>query len=537
MRKSSLVLSLAPAASAATAATATISAGLVIGTTTAVSSENSTTIAVDQYLGIPYAEPPLGDLRFAPPNPPASRGNGTLQATSWPNACIQQGSADLLTPESEDCLYLNVFAPSSAPDGNDTRAVMVWIHGGSLKTGSASIAEYDGSTLAATQDVVVVAINYRLGALGFSNAPALEPASRNAGFLDQRLALAWVRDNIAAFGAADPAKVTVFGESSGSTSVSRLVGTMADDPPFRAAILESGWYDYASIMDVAGDVAGEQAWDALVAQLNCSAPAGGAELACVRAVDVAEIQSAVTDLGFVTFTAVNDNVTQLAEPERARREGRVARVPILTGSNANEGTLFQDATLESLAAYVVTVPTLESVEAEVAAAYPVAGDNSTTSSSSAYSSQFYADAAIDTDVEFTCPTSRIAALTASSLRVPTWRYYFNATFPNTAIEGYGIYHSSEVSLVFGTFAADNATAEERALSAAMQQAWAGFAKDPWGEGPGWPRVNCGLSRPDGYAVAALNVDGVAVIRNGTIDGNCWIYQSIYDNAVGGTPWW
>jgi carboxylesterase type B len=168
--------------------------------------------------------------------------------------------------------------------------------------------------------------------------------------------------------------------------------------------------------------------------------------------------------------------------------------------------MFQDPTLATLAAYVASImPSLASVAA--------------------------ADAAIDTDVEFMCTTSRIAAQTAADVGVPVWRYFFNSTFPNTERAGYGVYHSAEVSLVFGAFNASTATAAERALSDAMQAAWAGFAKDPWGEDP-W-----GEGRPDGYAVAALNLDGVAVIRNEKVDGNCWIYQSIYDGASGGTPWW
>jgi carboxylesterase type B len=316
MRKGNLGLFLASTASAATAPTATISTARIIGTTTAVVTGNGTSATVDQYLGIPYAEPPLGDLRFAPPIPPVSLGNGTYQATSWPNACIQQGSADLLTSESEDCMYLSVFAPSTAAPAPIGRAVMVWIHGGSLKTGPASIAEYDGSVLAARQDVVVVAINYRLRVLGFSNAPALTIKDRNAGFYDQRLALRWVQESTGAFGG-DAAQVTVFGESSGSTSVSRLAGTLAADPPFRAAILENGWYDYASIMDVAGDVVGGQAWTAIVDQLNCTAATDDDELACMHAVDAAAIQTALAGFGSVTFTGAKDSRTQLAAPERA----------------------------------------------------------------------------------------------------------------------------------------------------------------------------------------------------------------------------
>ncbi|KAI1857225.1 uncharacterized protein JN550_013408 [Neoarthrinium moseri] len=506
--------------------TATISAGRVVGISKSIPNGAST---INQFLGIPYAEPPIGDLRFAPPKPFAAPKKGDILATAWPNACVQQGSADLLTSQSEDCLYLNVFAPLRPAPGCG-RTVMVWIHGGALKTGSSAIAAYDGSYLAASQDVVVVSINYRLSLLGFSNAPALGLGERNAGFYDQRMALQWVQDNIGAFGG-DRKKVTIFGQSSGSTSVSRLVGTMRENPPFRAAITQSGWYDYASVMDIASDIPGLAAWDTIVTQLNCSSLSNSndEELACMRAVDVADIQTALASASSLTFTAVNDDMTQLTFPEKARVEGRIARVPILTGQAANEGTLFQDPTLTTIDEFVTQFPTLESVKTELSSAYPV-GD-------SGYATRFAADAAIDTDIEWTCSISRIAGLTARQ-GIPVWRYYFNETFPNTPIDGFGVYHSADIPILFGTYDASNATADEIKLNSVMQTAWADFAKDPWGVGPGWPRVDVGQD----HAVAALgspdkNPSGWTVIRNGTVDDKCGIFQSIYDDAAGGTPWW
>ncbi|KAF2996763.1 hypothetical protein E8E14_003317 [Neopestalotiopsis sp. 37M] len=514
----------ASAVTSADSPTATILGGRVTGTSAVVGTTNTT---INQFLGIPYAEPPVGDLRFAPPA--VYRGQGDIQATAWPNACIQQGSADLLTEQSEDCLYLNVFVPSRPARGCG-RAVMVWIHGGALKTGSSAIAQYNATLLAANQDVVVVTINYRLSLLGFSNSPALAVEDRNAGFYDQRMALQWVQDNIASFGG-DRKRVTIFGQSSGGTSVSRLVGTMVDNPPFRAAIVESGWYDYASIMDISLDVPGVAAWNSIVAQLNCTSSSNSTdvELACMRTVGSSTIQSALSNAGSLTFTPVNDNVTQLEFPEKARREGRIARVPILTGQTANEGTLFQDPTITSLDEFIADYPTLESVESDLASAY------STTDSG--FATQFDADSAIDTDAEWTCSISRIVGL-SSQLDIPIWRYYFNATFPNTEIEGYGVYHSAELPLVFGTFEASTATMDELQLSSVMQTAWADFAKDPWGTGPGWPRIEL----PMDHSVAAFgsrdkNVTGWTLVGNGTIDQNCWIYQSIYDTAAGGTPWW
>ena len=509
--------------------TVATASGPIVGIATGLANSS---VGVHQFLGIPYASPPLKSLRFAPPTPPADRCGKTLYATAWPNACIQQGSGTLLTSQSEDCLYLNVFSPAT-PAPPTGRTVMVWIHGGALKTGTSASTEYDGSILATSQDVLVVTINYRLSVFGFSNAPALPLAERNAGFYDQRMALQWVQENIAAFGG-DPDKVTVFGESSGSTSVSRLVSTMVVDPPFRAAILESGWYDYASIMDSATDTTGPEAWTTLVSQLNCTSATASrdAELACMRSVDSSDFGTILADSA-VTFKGVNDNVTQRAYPELARLQGEIAMVPILTGTNADEGSLFMSTSVTSWDAFAAAFPTVKSVQAQLEAVLPV-------SAAGPYTTQYAADVVVATDTDFTCAVSRIVAFTAA-LGLPVWRYYFNATFPNTAMAGYGVYHSSEIPLVFGTFTQSNATADEVALSQVMQGAWAKFAKDPWGSGPGWPRA--GLSGgSDEQRIAALgspdrNPSGWAMVDNSTVDARCPIYESIFAGAGGGTPWW
>lgn len=509
--------------------TVATASGPIVGITAVLTNSS---VEVNQFLGIPYASPPLKSLRFAPPSPPSERCGKPLYATAWPNACIQQGSANLLTSQSEDCLYLNVFSPAT-PGSPEGRTVMVWIHGGALKTGTSAATQFDGSILATSQDVIVVTINYRLNVFGFSNAPALPLVKRNAGFYDQRMALQWVQENIAAFGG-DPNKVTVFGESSGSTSVSRLVSTMVVDPPFRAAILESGWYDYASIMDSATDTTGPEAWTTLVGQLNCTSSKNSSdnELACMRAVDTADFSAILIDSA-VTFKGVNDNITQRAYPERARLQGEIAMVPILTGTNADEGSLFMSTSVTSWDEFAAAFPTVKSVQAELEAVLPV-------SAAGPYTTQYAVDVVVATDTDFTCAVSRIVAYTAA-LGLPVWRYYFNATFPNTALAGYGVYHSSEIPLVFGTFTQSNATANEVTLSQTMQSAWAKFAKDPWGSGPGWPRA--GLSGGSGeQRIAALgspnrNPSGWAMIDNSTVDERCYIYESIYANSGGGTAWW
>ncbi|KAJ8398655.1 hypothetical protein AAFF_G00421830 [Aldrovandia affinis] len=200
---------------------------------------------VQRYLGIPFARPPVGTLRLAAPQPPLPW-EGVRDARHQPNMCLQDPdmleavsyllSINYSIPAlSEDCLYLNVYAPSK-PSTGEKAPVMVWIHGGGLALGGA--AEYDGSVLAAYQDVVVVIIQYRLGILGFFSTGD-EHATGNWGFLDQLAALRWVQDNIESFGG-DPQLVTLFGESAGGISVSILMLSPLSSGLFHKAIMQSG---------------------------------------------------------------------------------------------------------------------------------------------------------------------------------------------------------------------------------------------------------------------------------------------------------
>ncbi|XP_040853250.1 cocaine esterase-like [Ochotona curzoniae] len=204
-----------------------------------------TNVGVHTFLGIPFAKPPLGPLRFAPPEP-AEAWNGVRDGTSYPAMCPQNldimgddakklNFTMLSIPMSEDCLYLNIYAPGHAHEGSKL-PVMVWIHGGALVVGFASA--YDGSTLAAFEDVVVVTIQYRLGILGFFSTGD-QHASGNWGYLDQVAALRWVQQNIAHFGG-NPDRVTIFGESAGGVSVSSHVLSPVSQGLFHGAIMESG---------------------------------------------------------------------------------------------------------------------------------------------------------------------------------------------------------------------------------------------------------------------------------------------------------
>ncbi len=406
-------------------------------------------------------------------------------------------------PESEDCLYLNVYAPA-APGSN--RAVMFWLYGGFLQFGAASTPEYDGTSFAANQDVVIVTVNYRTNVFGFPMSPELPLAERNLGFLDQRLALDWVQRNVRAFGG-DPGKVTIFGQSAGGGSVEELITTFPENPPFRAAIMESEvidtWINHNN--------SNVPAWDALVAALNCST--GTSALACVRAANASVIQN-IEDVKALSFLPVSDNVTQLEYALEAYATGSVAKVPVLIGTTAQEGRIFAYGQNDTATFLNATFPGQTALQNAILAAYPASEYPAV---APGFNSAYDIIAAIITDFEFQCPCGRLANLSTKA-GIPTWRYYFNATFPNTQLfPGFGVYHSSEIPEVFGTYPTANATASEAQLSVYMQKVWADFAKNP-SAGPGWaaiPKVN---------VLATPTVD---LVQDGSLDKICALYDQVY----------
>ncbi|QIW97693.1 hypothetical protein AMS68_003211 [Peltaster fructicola] len=436
--------------------------GLVQGSTSKVGD-----ITVSQYLGIPFAQNP--PPRFGAPQP--ARFAGLVNATAYGPTCIQQGNSSTNVVESESCLSLNIVTPPNS-HRKSALPVMVWIYGGNLATGGTNISYYNGSSMAANQNVIFVSINYRVNIFGFSGTPDLPLNEVNAGFLDQRLALQWVRDNIEAFGGC-PDKVTIFGESAGGFSVEQLVTLPPDPLTFRAAILESRAFQ------AQGAVNGTTPWAAAVAALGCT---GQDELACMRSKDPFEIKAKVARIG---FGPVLDNATYTNATTQAIAAGTTAKIPILIGTNANEGT--------TLALSFTSIP-----------------------------------AQIITDYEFTCITGLYSAQLQNA-SYELWRYYYNASFPNTTpFPGAGAYHGSEIPEVFGTYPTANATQQQVALSKYMQTAWANFAKDPSaGPAQDWPQFGAGGLI---QALGANGSYGGSVITAASIEGICTVYDGLIETV-------
>ena len=439
------------------------------------------------FKAIPYAAPPTGDLRWRPPAAPATW-DGVRDATAFGSGCPQR---DLLAPTApatgdEDCLTLNVWTPSLTPDA--PLPVMVWVHGGAWITGLASTNSYDGTSLS-QQGVIVVTLNYRLDVLGYLAHPKLTEenggTSGNWGQLDQRAALAWVRENIAAFGG-DPERVTLFGESAGGHSV--CTHMMISQGLFQAAISQSG----LCLFQLDDLEAAHGHGSNLAADVGC----GDAEdvLACLRAVPLEDIV-AITDPKAIPgsllthplpFKPVVDGTVVTEQPSAAFAAGRVAQVPFLGGTTADEANLFHVGLLHTAvrdeAQYLSALRTRFGDDAEAILAQYPAGDDPGAALKRA-----------TTEGLFACPARRTARAMADhpSGDAGTWLYVFDAEPAGVALPGLGAFHGAELAYVFGNdFGAFGKIGEEqRPLSQAVQRYWTRFAMnhDPnGGDEPAWP---------------------------------------------------
>lgn len=420
---------------------------------------------LQMFLGIPYAQPPVGELRWRPPQP-AKAWSGVLKADKYGAICEQKYNAGDngvgALPKSEDCLTLNVFAPAQAKSA----PVMVWIHGGGFVNGSGTAALYDGGALA-RQGVVIVTINYRLGRFGFFAHPALtaeaggEPVG-NYALMDMIAALKWVQTNIARFGG-DPNQVTIFGESAGGVAVNDLMVSPAARGLFIRAIVQSGLGREPAVTLPVAEKAGEDF--ATAAGLS---RASAADLRKLSAEDILK----AGDLDILAGGgSIADGQLLPMSPMEAFARGLEAKVPYIVGFTSLEIPL-PVASLDDALTKVLSADQRE----RVAASYPTPESFETH---------------IVSDLLFNEPALALARLHAANGQ-PTWAYQFSVLSSAAPPLFKGAPHASERQYVFQTLKASTWPTDVNDAKQAeiMSAYWTEFARtgDPIGAGrPEWPR--------------------------------------------------
>lgn len=471
---------------------------------------------IRSYKGIPFAKPPVGDLRWKPPQAPVAW-SGTRDAGEFGDSCVQLSAnpaassiyADDPGPTSEDCLTLNIWGDVAARDA----PVFVWIHGGALVSGGSRFGMYDGESLA-REGVIYVSINYRLGPLGYLAHPELSAesdreTSGNYGLLDQIAALRWIKDNIAAFGG-DPDRVTVAGESAGALSVLYLMASPEARGLFSQAISQSGYLISSPELEEAahGHVPAESL--GLWLQGKLEAP-GIAEL---RAMDAQSLTDEAIAAGYLTWGTIDGKVLPRQTVETFER-GEQARVPLLAGYNSGE--------IRSLRRLLPPQP--ESAEAYIAAITRSYGD---------LADEFlelYPSGDIDEsmlaatrDAMYGWTAEKMVA-SQERLNEPSYLYLFDHGYPAADAAGLHAFHAAEIPYVLGNvdritlaWPAIPDTPGEREFASTLLRYWATFAKngDPnAAQAPHWPAYGAQRSMmvfDDGFRVRQGWIGGAFALQ-------------------------
>ena len=501
-----VILVVAPAVVCAANDPVRVEQGLLSGT-----SGKSPEVRV--YRGIPFAAPPVGDLRWKAPQPPASWA-GVREAKEFSHACWQtqypEGSIyqAKLPPLSEDCLYLNIW--TAARSGKDRLPVMVWIHGGGFTRGSGISDAYDGENFA-RKGVVLVTINYRLGVFGFFAHPALTAesghhASGNYALLDQIAALAWVKKNIQAFGG-DPERVTIFGESAGSWAVNALMASPLAKGLFQRVIGESG----ASFSPMRTLADAEKSGESFAASMGAIQDV----LKTLRGKSAEDILKANNPQ--VTRPIVDGWVLP-ADVSTIFAQGKQNDVPLIAGFNADEGTTLapQGALITAQAFTSGARQRFGALSDDFLKTYPASSNDEAVSS-------FYSSYR---DQTFGWEMRTWVRMASTSGHHAAYLYYFSHRPPGPNSSKLRAFHASEIPYVFGNFFWPFPWQDgDYKLSATVSAYWVNFAKtgDPNGEGlPKWPAYT---SKAD----QALEIGDVPSVHTGVDKAGLDFFDAYYQS--------
>ncbi len=464
-----------------------ISAGLVEGETLKD--------GIKVYKGIPFAAPPVNDLRWKAPQK-TEGWKGIRKAFKYGPACQQPDMSKLTMRKyetiSEDCLYLNVWTPAGSVD--EKLPVMVWFHGGAFMVGTASDDYYDGQDLA-RRGVIVVTVNYRLGPFGFLAHPLLSKESEhsvsgNYGLLDQIIALKWVRDNIAAFGG-DPGRVTIFGESGGGRSVAHLMvapmakglfhrGIMQSSTVYRAIHhLRESWYGRPAMETVGKNVSGKLGCNKASDPLACMRKKSPEEILAVSNASLAGVSSSKKG---TPYEPIVDGWLIPDDPSDLFDAGKQHNIPLIIGSNADEGTLF----IQKMSFWrirkirkIIEIAFPDHYE-EVLKVFPFKWPKEAKEAMNR----------ITGDVGTTAPVRRTLR-NMEKVEANAWQYFFSHRRSDYLGKKFGAYHGSEIRFVFNSLDRSKGRVEDvdRRVSDIMSEYWVRFAATgtPNGNGlPDWP---------------------------------------------------